>query len=121
MFRHRHPANIARRDRADLSSRAADAVSSFMGSWRFLGIQTLLILSWLVLNIIGMIAHWDPYPFILLNLLFSVQAAYASPLILLAQNQQAEHDRISAEHDYETNQEALRLLQDIHAHLESKA
>lgn len=84
-----------------------------MGSWKFIGIQTLLIIAWITANVWGVVHHWDVYPFVLLNLLFSVQAAYASPLILLAQNRQTEHDRAKAEHDYTTNAQSLALLRHI--------
>lgn len=110
---HRHPANQARHDGRDRGSRIADAVTGYMGSWSFLGVQTVFITLWVGLNALGGIRHWDPYTFTLLNLIFSVQAAYAAPLILLAQNQQTEHDRIAAEHDYETNQKALALLEQL--------
>jgi uncharacterized membrane protein len=65
---------------------------------------------WIAVNLIAVIYRWDPYPFILLNLLFSTQAAYAAPLILLSQNRQADTDRIKAEHDYRVNQLALQYL-----------
>lgn len=110
----RHPANLARwRDR-DLGQCAADSVAGFMGSWRFIIIQTVIILLWIVANITAFVLHWDPYPFILLNLVFSTQAAYASPIILLAQNRQAQHDRDTAEHDFAVNTESLGLIRAIH-------
>ena len=62
---------------------------------------------WIGANVVEVLRSWDPYPFILLNLLFSTQAAYAAPLILLSQNRQAERDRVKAEHDYAVNQLAL--------------
>jgi len=65
--------------------RIADAVANGMGSWRFIIIQTILVVFWMGLNFIGLIYHWDPYPFILLNLLFSTQAAYAAPIIMMSQ------------------------------------
>jgi uncharacterized membrane protein len=68
---------------------------------------------WLILNIIGFIYHWDPYPFILLNLLFSVQAAYAAPIIMMAQNRQAERDRHQASEDYNTNIEAKKEIEEL--------
>jgi uncharacterized membrane protein len=113
--RHRHPANIARHDEASFGQRAADQVTGLMGSWRFIGYQTVMIIAWILANTLHGWAHWDSYPFVLLNLLFSVQAAYASPLILLAQNRQTEHDRAKAEHDYLTNSQALALLRHIAA------
>ena len=112
-MRHRHPANISRHDQASFGQRAADKVTGFMGSWRFIGYQTVTIIGWILANTLHGWAHWDSYPFVLLNLLFSVQAAYASPLILLAQNRQTEHDRAKAEHDYTTNAQSLALLRQI--------
>ncbi len=110
----RHPANQLRHAHRDIGQRAADMVTGFMGSWRFIGLQSVFIIAWIVLNVTALVRHWDPYPWILLNLLFSVQAAYASPLILLAQNRQVEHDRDAAEHDYAANREALSLIYRIH-------
>lgn len=83
--------------------RLADAVASGMGSWRFIIIQTILVFLWMGLNILAFMKHWDPYPFILLNLLFSTQAAYAAPIIMMAQNRQNERDRAQAQADYQTN------------------
>lgn len=112
-YDHSHPANIARHDDRPLGARASDRVTSFMGSWKFIGVQTALIAAWIGLNVFAVSLQWDPYPWILLNLLFSIQAAYASPLILLAQNRQTEHDRQAAEVDYANNAESLRLLHDL--------
>ncbi|MGH9088386.1 MAG: DUF1003 domain-containing protein [Acidimicrobiales bacterium] len=79
--------------------RFSEAIARYFGTARFLAIQTVIVVAWLVLNSIAAIHHWDPYPFILLNLLFSTQAAYAAPLILLAQNRQDERDRETTERD----------------------
>lgn len=111
---HRHPANIARHDRRDFGQRAADRVTAGFGSWLFIIVQTVFVTIWIVLNVIAFIREWDPYPFILLNLAFSTQAAYAAPLILLSQNRTAEHDRIAAEHDYAVNDETLNLITALH-------
>ncbi|MBO0822845.1 MAG: DUF1003 domain-containing protein [Actinobacteria bacterium] len=77
----------------------SEALARFLGTGRFLAGQTICVIGWIVLNTIGVIKHWDPYPFILLNLAFSIQAAYAAPLILLAQNRQDDRDRASVERD----------------------
>ena len=77
-----------------------------MGSWTFIIVQTIMVVLWMGLNIIGFTYHWDVYPFILLNLLFSTQAAYAAPIIMMAQNRQNERDRIQAHDDYQTNIDA---------------
>lgn len=87
-------------------SRLADAVAKGMGSWRFIILQTILVILWMGLNIVGFFYHWDVYPFILLNLLFSTQAAYAAPIIMMSQNRQSERDRLQAQADYQTNIDA---------------
>ena len=84
---------------ADAFGRFSEALARFLGTGRFLFGQTVLVIGWIVLNTIGIVNHWDPYPFILLNLAFSTQAAYAAPLILLAQNRQENRDRVSLEED----------------------
>ena len=87
-------------------SRLADAVANGMGSWKFIIIQSVFVIIWMGLNLIGYVNHWDAYPFILLNLLFSTQAAYAAPIIMMSQNRQNERDRIQAQSDYQTNIDA---------------
>jgi uncharacterized membrane protein len=86
---------------ADAFGRFSEAIARFLGTGRFLFGQTVLVIGWIVVNTIGIIHHWDPYPFILLNLAFSTQAAYAAPLILLAQNRQDDRDRANIERDRE--------------------
>jgi uncharacterized membrane protein len=85
----------------DAFGRMSEAIARFMGTGRFLVGQTLVVVGWIVLNTIAAFHHWDPYPFILLNLAFSTQAAYAAPLILLAQNRQDDRDRASIDRDRE--------------------
>jgi uncharacterized membrane protein len=82
-----------------LGERIADSASASIGSWKFIIIQTLLVIVWVIVNITGFLLRWDPYPFILLNLMFSVQAAYTGPILLLAGNRQATKDRALAERD----------------------
>ncbi|HUY73480.1 MAG TPA: DUF1003 domain-containing protein, partial [Candidatus Dormibacteraeota bacterium] len=76
---HKHVVNVIHHDEATLGERIADKAAAGIGSWTFLIIQTIAVLCWLSLNVIGLTHHWDPFPFILLNLLFSVQAAYTGP------------------------------------------
>jgi len=95
----------------------ADKVANGMGSWTFIIIQTLIVALWMVLNVIGIINHWDPYPFILLNLLFSTQAAYAAPIIMMAQNRQNERDRIQAMQDFKTNVDAKKEIETLQLRL----
>ena len=84
----------------DTFARLSERVARFLGTGRYLAIQTVLVIVWIVLNLVLVGAYqWDPYPFILLNLVFSTQAAYAAPLILLAQNRQDDRDRVSLEED----------------------
>ncbi|MBC7523169.1 MAG: DUF1003 domain-containing protein [Flavobacterium sp.] len=94
-------------------SKLADKVAENMGSWRFIIIQTIIVAVWMLLNIIAFIKHWDEYPFILLNLLFSTQAAYAAPIIMMAQNRQTERDRAHAEADYQTNVDAKLEIEEL--------
>jgi len=86
---------------ADAFGRFSEAIARFLGTGRFLFWQSVLVLVWIALNSIGLVQHWDPYPFILLNLAFSTQAAYAAPLILLAQNRQDDRDRANIDRDRE--------------------
>ncbi len=94
---HRHPVNRQLIDEAPVGVRVADAVTGFMGSWTFIVIQTVIVLIWIGGNV-WLAFHFDPFPFILLNLAFSTQAAYAAPLILLAGNRSAQRDRMTLEH-----------------------
>ena len=97
----------------NFGQRLADSVANGMGSWRFIVIQTLIVLLWMGLNLLAYLRHWDPYPFILLNLLFSTQAAYAAPIIMMSQNRQNERDRAQALADYETNIEAKKEIESV--------
>ena len=83
----------------DAVGATAESFARFLGTGRYLAIQTMLVIVWIALNVFAVSLRWDPYPFILLNLAFSTQAAYAAPLILLAQNRQADRDRVTAEED----------------------
>jgi uncharacterized membrane protein len=91
----------------DAFGRFAEKLARLLGTGRYLVAQTLVVILWIFLNVVGIVSHWDPYPFILLNLGFSTQAAYAAPLILLAQNRQADRDKAEVERDRETNARAL--------------
>ena len=93
-------------DTLGFGSRLADAVAKGMGSWRFIIIQTVFVIIWMGLNLVAFTYHWDAYPFILLNLVFSTQAAYAATIIMMSQNRQSERDRIQAQSDYQTNIDA---------------
>ena len=97
--------------------RVADAVANGMGSWTFIIWQTIFVLIWMALNVIGLVSHWDVYPFILLNLIFSTQAAYAAPIIMMAQNRQNQRDRIQADEDYQTNIKAKEEIEALQKQL----
>jgi len=84
---------------ADAFGRFSEGLARFLGTGKYLVGQTLFVIFWVALNTLAIIHHWDPYPYILLNLAFSTQAAYAAPLILLAQNRQDERDRANIERD----------------------
>jgi len=101
-----------------LGQRVADKTSSTLGSWPFIIGQTVFVAAWITLNIVGWTQHWDPYPFILLNLLFSTQAAYAAPVIMMSQNRQAERDRVQATSDYETDRKAESEIEDMQKDLD---
>jgi uncharacterized membrane protein len=94
------------KEKLTFGSRLADSVANGMGSWKFIIIQTFLVVLWMGLNLLAFTHHWDVYPFILLNLLFSTQAAYAAPIIMMAQNRQNDRDRAQAQSDYQTNIDA---------------
>jgi uncharacterized membrane protein len=92
----------------------ADTVAATMGSWRFIIIQSVILLVWIVLNITAYVQQWDPYPFILLNLALSFQAAYAAPFIMMSQNRQQDIDRKQAENDYQINIKAELEIELLH-------
>lgn len=111
---YRHAVNRALADEAPFGARVADRVTTFLGSWTFIAIQTVIVAIWVAGNVI-LLFKFDPFPFILLNLAFSTQAAYAAPLILLAGNRQALRDRMTLEHaadeadiEEEQNKELLK-------------
>ncbi|PZO41096.1 MAG: hypothetical protein DCF19_10145 [Pseudanabaena frigida] len=99
--------------------RIADTVTATVGSWRFILIQSFLLGVWIVLNIISWIKHWDEYPFILLNLALSFQAAYATPFILMSQNRQSEVDRDKAKQDLDVDMKAEMEIESLHQKIDS--
>ena len=120
---HKHPVNQLFHDEATLGERVADKASAGIGSWWFLGIQSVLILIWLGLNVWALTHHWDPYPFILLNLMFTIQAAYTGPVLLLSGNRLAQKDRLRLEHTAEVSESAekatLQILEEIERNTEA--
>jgi uncharacterized membrane protein len=123
---HRHVGRVRNvndleRDRLTLGQRIADTVARTMGSWHFIIVQSCLLACWVVLNVVGWMRHWDPYPFILLNLALSFQAAYAAPVIMMSQNRQSAKDRLHAEHDYQVNLRSELEVVAIQARLDELA
>lgn len=99
---------------ATLGERTADRIAAIVGSWRFIIIQSALLVVWLILNVTAWTQAWDPYPFILLNLMLSFQAAYTAPIILMSQNRQAAIDRENQRGDYEVNLKAELEIELLH-------
>jgi uncharacterized membrane protein len=112
--------NVAHEESLSFGDRISDDFAAVMGSWRFIIFQSILLLMWMALNIVAWFRHWDPYPFILLNLALSFQAAYAAPIIMMSQNRQAAKDRLMAEEDYHINTKAEEELKSIMHHLEQQ-
>jgi uncharacterized membrane protein len=99
--------------------RIADLVTAVVGSWKFIIIQSCLLALWIVLNVLAIVGRWDPYPFILLNLALSFQAAYATPFILMSQNRQSEVDRDRAQQDLDCDLKAELEIELIHEKIDT--
>ncbi len=123
-FPHRHPpvqnVNEILEERFTVGQRTADTVARVMGSWRFIIIQSVILGLWVVLNVMAWMRHWDPYPFILMNLVLSLQAAYAAPVIMMSQNRQAVRDRVEAHNDFLINQKAEEEIRVLMEHLQAQ-
>jgi|SRR5665213_7716 len=107
------------KESSTFGQRLADQVADGMGSWRFIIIQTIIVALWMILNVLAFVGHWDIYPFILLNLVFSTQAAYAAPIIMMAQNRQSQRDRAQADSDYKTNVAAKKEIEELMQRLDA--
>ena len=120
-FRHDHPPVINTNEEFEgqlsFGERAADWLAAVVGSWPFIIGQTVLLAIWAVLNLTAWILHWDPYPFILMNLVLSLQAAYAAPIIMMSQNRQDRRDRLDVQNDYLINSKAEVEIRAILDHL----
>jgi len=120
---HLHPVNQVHIDEATVGERLADRVATVIGSWPFLITQSVLIAIWVALNVVGFVNHWDPYPFILLNLCFSLQAAYTGPILLVAGNRQSQLDRLRLEHtaavEEASEKMTLEILKEIETNTEA--
>jgi uncharacterized membrane protein len=108
------PARVAPKHPLTRGASIADWFAKTVGSWHFIIIQSIILGIWIILNGLAFIQHWDPYPFILLNLVLSFQAAYAAPIIMMSQNRQSEIDRRHAEHDYRINVKAELEIELLH-------
>jgi uncharacterized membrane protein len=120
-YEHRHPpvkdvTELLRQPKS-FSQRAADWVAVVVGSWRFLIIQSLLLAVWFFINSVSGLSHWDPYPFIFMNLVLSLQAAYTASVVMISENRQTERDRLQARIDFEINQKAEEEVRAILDHL----
>jgi uncharacterized membrane protein len=104
-------------ERLTFAQSMADRIAKVMGSWKFIIIQSVILIVWVVLNIVAWMRHWDPYPFILMNLFLSLQAAYTAPVIMMSQNRLAARDRIEAHEDFLINQKAEEEVRAILTHL----
>lgn len=97
-------------DTRSFGERVADGMASFVGSWTFVGIQSFIMLCWIVGNIY-FVFHFDPFPFVFLNLFMSAEAAFSTPIIMMSQNRAGERDRANAQHDYEVNERAKEEIE----------
>lgn len=117
--RERRDVNRIHAESLTVGQRLADGFAATMGSWRFIVVQSVVLTAWVILNVYQLL--WralDPYPFILLNLMLSFQAAYAAPIIMMSQNRQAAKDRLQAELDLRTDVKAEMLIEELHGHVE---
>jgi uncharacterized membrane protein len=123
-FMHRHApvqdVNELVAEKSTRGERAADWVAGLVGSWPFIVGQSLLLALWLILNVTAWISHWDPYPFILMNLFLSTQAAFTAPIIMMSQKRQSTKDRIEAHNDFLINMKAEEEVRIILEHLEAQ-
>lgn len=130
LWHHLHPpirnVNEVMEQRMSLGERVADRVAARVGSWPFIIVQSAVLFAWIVFNVWllamarmhpGSLKAWDPYPFILLNLVLSFQAAYTGPVVMMSQNRQAEKDRLMAQNDFEVNRKAEQEIEVVMQHL----
>lgn len=123
-YLHKHPViknvNDIVDEKLTTGQRVADAVARTLGSWKFIIIQTVIISAWITLNSMFFHNPWDPYPFILLNLFLSLQAAYSAPVLMMSQNRVSEKDRIESHNDYQLNIKSEEEIKIILSHLEAQ-
>ena len=120
-FRHDHPpvadVNEEFEKQLGFGQRAADWLTAVVGSWSFMIVQTVLLALWAALNLTAWLQHWDPYPFIFMNLVLSLQAAYTAPIIMMSQNRQDARDRLEVHNDYLINSKAEIEIRAVLDHL----
>jgi len=122
-FTHKHKVrnvNEIFEEQMTFGQRASDWIARTVGSWEFIVVQSSIFVLWAILNVTAWVSHWDPYPFILMNLVLSLQAAYTAPIIMMSQNRQEEKDRIEAHNDYQINQKAEEEIRIIIEHFEAQ-
>jgi len=107
------------KEKITVGQKAADGLARFAGSWRFIIIFFFILVTWIAINAVGLSKPYDPYPFILLNLILSCLAAIQAPVIMMSQNRQEEKDRMRAWNDYKVNLKAEIIIEDIHNKLDS--
>lgn len=106
------------KEKRTAGQKASDGVTRVVGSWKFLIIQSTILVVWIILNVIAFAQHWDPYPFILLNLVLSFQAAFTAPIILMSENREAERERQKTRLDLATDRKAEREIKEMRERLE---
>lgn len=106
-------------NKSTFGQRAADKATCFIGSWKFIIIQTIVLIIWITFNAYELFIHWDPYPFIFLNLVVGFVASYSAPIIMMSQNRAEERDRYKSEMDLATDRKAEREIEEIQAKLEN--
>ena len=123
-FEHAHPpvrnVNEIEVERLTFGQRAADRVAAVVGSWWFIGTQSAILVGWAWINLMAWTEHWDPDPFILMNLFLSLQAAYTAPMLMMSQNRLAARDRLEAHNDYEINRKAEEEVRAVLDHLSAQ-
>ena len=123
-FAHKHPPIININEiiegKETLGVRMSDRFAHVVGSWRFIIIQSVILSLWVAFNVLAWTSHWDPYPFIFMNLVLSLQAAYAAPILMMAQNRMSERDRLDAHNDYLINVKSEEEVRLILEHLEAQ-
>lgn len=123
-FQHRHGpiknANEVVNEQLTTGQKASDWIAAKVGSWPFIIGQSVLLAVWAILNVTAWLRHWDPYPFIFMNLMLSLQAAYTAPMIMMSQNRKAIRDRVEAHIDYEVNLMAETEIKVILENLEAQ-